>query len=564
MLLPPHSSVKKLKVVEKSDISHDSLSFKIRLRKSPFSLYPLIFTGGADLKPGTTRPLSNEATVDKTRISLVIALYDEIRSRQVMGASDKTISRYLYETRKFFLWADKEDLALNKANLKQVYIQYANSLVNRQRTVGDLKEASIFAMTSTLSSIFDAILGLQNGLLRLTQIRKPTTQPSYVKEKHASLDKEWMRMGRALLSISKGVSTEVLVSSHLVEIELEPGCTLPLMQSKITPACEADGSTTMEQIRLLRRGAINIRTEAELLIFISQTGMNLEQALNLKIQEFYIPTRSRDSSGTIPVKAYKARKQGEVLFEIFPAYREHFTRYLDFRKSVIDDAPDGPLFMYIPSPKHPNSLPRRELVLIKKVFAKYGIPYRTTRQLRGLRLNFIKEYTGDPEIAAGMGSHSLATFNSAYTKVDVDKALREVAMFHKKNDPAIAPPGPGLCTNRAPAPVEGSPAAAPSPDCGNPAGCLFCVNQRDLKTFDHIWSLASYRHLKKIELSKDRSKYVSANPAHIVIQRISDKLTAICDSADMSSHLKEAIDRVTEGDSHHNWAALIELAESTL
>src|SRR5690606_7468092 len=142
---------------------------------------------------------------------------------------------------------------------------------------------------------------------------------------------------------SKGISTETLAYSLPVEIELEPGCILSPQQSKITPACEADGSVTMEQLRSHRRSAINIKTEAELLIFISQTGMNLEQALNLKIQEFHIPTWSRDGSGKVPVKAYKARKQGEVLFEIFPAYREHFIRYLDFRKNVIDDAPDGPL-----------------------------------------------------------------------------------------------------------------------------------------------------------------------------------------------------------------------------
>jgi hypothetical protein len=58
---------------------------------------------------------------------------------------------------------------------------------------------------------------------------------------------------------------------------------------------------------------VNIRIEAELLVFIAQTGMNLSQAHNLRRTQYSY----KSTIDGYEVRDYKERRQGEVLFEIF-------------------------------------------------------------------------------------------------------------------------------------------------------------------------------------------------------------------------------------------------------
>lgn len=111
----------------------------------------------------------------------------------------------------------------------------------------------------------------------------------------------------------------------------------------------------------------------------------------------------------------------------------------------------------------------------------------------------------------------------------------QIKGFWAKHDPAQAAAGPGSCIGKGPEPIPGIPATATKPDCQTPAGCLFCVNQRDIDSLDHIWSLASYRWLKSYELAAHQQpesmKTLPTHPAELAIDRLSAKLAYILSSS---------------------------------
>lgn len=554
-----------MKVIEPTEIRPEDLAFHLGERRTLFSLYPLLFVGGATKKEsgGPWTP-PEDSIPDEQRAKLVNAIHEELVARRAQGTSDRTLRNQLYAVRNIYSWADENNAPLTTESLKTSYIRYANSLVLRQRTVGDLKESSVFAMASTLSSLFSSILDLKVALIRLTQVRKPIPQPSYVRDKATLADSDTMRMGKALRLISDSVCLDTVAAALPLEIELEPGKVLKLGRRKKEVSRDSAGRISMHAIRLERRLLLNFVTEVEMHIFISQTSMNLAQVRNLRVEDFRIPQRSGNSELPIAVKLFKNRRNGEVIFEIYPAYRKYFTRYINWRRSIYDDDLEGPLFKFLTPPGLPPPAAPQELLRVKNAFKSLDIPYRTARQLRSLRGNFLKSRTGSAELAAEIGSHTRSTFDRYYSRVDVTTALREVATFHEKNDPAIAPAGPGRCVNAPPQLVERAPEGAPVPDCIKPSGCLFCINQRDIRSFDHIWSLVSFRHLKQIELSKDKGASPNTNPAYLVVQRISQKVSLICTEPDTNGFLEEASYRVMEGDFHPFWRALIDLAEKTI
>ena len=79
------------------------------------------------------------------------------------------------------------------------------------------------------------------------------------------------------------------------------------------------------------------------LMFISQTGLNLQQAHTLRIDQFHY-TSHLDG---YQVRTYKKRRGGEVLFEIFTSYREWFERYIKWRSEWFSDESDSLLFPLI-------------------------------------------------------------------------------------------------------------------------------------------------------------------------------------------------------------------------
>lgn len=126
----------------------------------------------------------------------------------------------------------------------------------------------------------------------------------------------------------------------------------------------------------------------------------------------------------------------------------------------------------------------------------------------------------------------------------------------------MRPQAPESCIDNSPEPTTDIPPTATQPDCTTPSGCLFCEHQRDIDSLDHVWSLASFRHLKSFELAALQSQVTKndllKHPAEFAIERLTDKLAHIkASSSKREAWVQEALLRIEEGRYHPDWASMI-------
>ena len=125
--------------------------------------------------------------------------------------------------------------------------------------------------------------------------------------------------------------------------------------------------------------------------------------------------------------------------------------------------------------------------------------------------------------------------------------------------------GPGGCRQPAPQLRDDAPDNAPKPDCESGAGCLFCNKNQDLRSFDHVWNLASLRDLKLAEFNADRTPLSrkKGNPVALTIERIAAKLDALRGlEGEYAEWVAEANLRVEEGRYHPFYTVAFDLLEA--
>ncbi|MCQ9136603.1 hypothetical protein KMS84_38490, partial [Streptomyces sp. IBSBF 2807] len=119
-----------------------------------------------------------------------------------------------------------------------------------------------------------------------------------------------------------------------------------------------------------------------MLMFIAQTGMNLSQAHQLRIDQYHY-TSHLDG---YQVRSYKKRRQGEVLFEVFSSYKEWFERYIEWRNTWFPDDLEGLLFplvrlggrLVVEAP---------QFTALVRLCTDSNIRFVRPRKLRGARIN---------------------------------------------------------------------------------------------------------------------------------------------------------------------------------
>ncbi|UUZ71103.1 hypothetical protein LP415_18265 [Polaromonas sp. P1(28)-8] len=298
--------------------------------------------------------------------------------------------------------------------------------------------------------------------------------------------------------------------------------------------------------------------EAELLMFIAQTSMNWTQAVEARMGDFSYTSHNDGYQ----VRRRKNRRNGDVEFEIFKEYRPHLESYLAWRRALFPDGHDTRLFPFITETEHN----KRAIKQIGPICEDLQIRFLGPQLLRKTRINFLLRESNDLDMTAGMAQHSKKVLLRHYVQPNHQIAIVEIHRFHQKNDPSIALPGPGSCVSNAPAPLDDIPANAPQPNCVNPSGCLFCMMQRDVDNQDYVWSLASFRHLKALELStsKQTSKThrTLSQSADLVVTRITQKLKVFeTSSLVRKGWVDESLERVAEGHHHPMWHGFIQLRE---
>lgn len=141
-------------------------------------------------------------------------------------------------------------------------------------------------------------------------------------------------------------------------------------------------------------------------MLVAQTGLNLTQARNLHLNDFFYVGHLDGYQ----VKEYKKRRGGVVLFEIFKDYKPHFERYLDWRRHLFPD-PER-LFPFVGiGGSRPDS--RCDGSRLRAICRALDFRFVCPRLLRNTRVNWLLRTTADPDLTAEMAQHAKQTMLKA-------------------------------------------------------------------------------------------------------------------------------------------------------
>jgi hypothetical protein len=573
------------------DVRIPDLTFpkmKYGTHESPPDLRTLLYRGGSSaLVTKATEMLDGgllgQPIID--RLPLVMRLHEVITADLTSGTSQVTIKGRIRALRSFYSWADSRGLDITLASATSSYRAWAEALLHRVRVEKSLSERTAYHDASRVGSCLSRALSSFNkkgDFIRSTRMRSPKMRKRVLSSKadKQNLEQTFL-FGRALVDLCDGLSAENVFGSLPVVITIEGHQTLSLtcrrrpdetLKSLRHDASawrrrrtlERRGNLDVDHLRRARSSILNLRMEAELLLFITQTGMNLAQAVKLRRSNF----RFQTDGDEIVAYVYKARRRGEAIFRAFRAYKEHFFRYLKWLDAIFSDPGDDRLFPFVHTAKIPSVDHLPGFSSIQKQMKALGIVTFSPQVLRKTRVNWLLRRSHDPMLTAEMAQHTKEVLLRVYDQPHHQSAAMEITRFHHAIDPAIASPGPGMCVDvhNDPTPIPDCPQAAPKPDCISPEGCLFCIYHRDIASQDYCWKLTSHRRVKTIELSHyaPPEKNPPEHPAQVVIDRINAKLNAIEASNEVRAvWVRDASDATRAGRYHPAWDGFIQLLEST-
>lgn len=569
------------------DLWHLDLTFPtipVGGNETPPDLRRLLYKGGASIRTDQADQAINRGLlgdIQPDRVELVRLIHEYIDGELAGGGSPVTARGRITRMGLFFGWSDTSGATLSIAEIEKTYLDWTEHLLQRVRVVKDINQRSAYIYAVIVGQVLDAVLGRAKPIVRATRLRNPRTRKSRqgTKQDKQNLQKTFA-FGRMLQDICDGTPLSAIWGVPLVRIRLQQGGEIvyrPKGRRKSRPDEERRPSSVRQSARLalayetdrsmdhsFRKDLVNLRIQAELLMFIGQTGMNLAQALEVPVYRF---SYSSDID-SYKVREYKPRRKGEVLFEIFSEYRGHFERYLEWRKELFPDT-EKRLFPFI---RRNGTRENRRITFaaINAACKELEVTWIPPSMLRGTRVNWLLRRSGDPDMTAEMAQHHKQTLLNVYETPSQQRAVSEITRFHLRNDPALAGKvpllavAPGKCGG-APKTSPSKPQTAPEPDCLRPSGCLWCEHHRDIDSLDYVWSLACFRHLKILELSqvlptKKGSKTI--HPAEHAIERLGAKLSWFRESnAKRSAWVEESLARVEEGYYHDQWSYLIESTE---
>jgi len=558
-------------------------------KETPVDLKNLLYKGGASIRldqvnQAIYKGLLTDLHVE--RIELVRLIHEYINGALLGGGSPETARRQISEVTRFFGWADKFSAVLNTSNFEKSYIDWTEHLLYRFKVVKEIKQITAYNSSVLVGRIVDGVLARAKPIQKAVRIRRPKSPQT---PQGAKTDKQNLReasaFGRLLQDICDGTPLNMIRGNDLVSIPLQQGGDIkyalsgpnlasrrakdrPAQLDPLRRSCRTDSvyKTNVRVIYYSRTDLFNLRIQAELLMFIGQTGMNLAQATNIPLRRF---SYSSDING-YRVREYKKRRQGEVLFEIFSEYRGHIERYLEWRRELVSDS-EKRLFPLIR--KDGTRVTQKiSFACLKTACEQAGVAWTAPSILRGTRVNWLLRRTGDPDLTAEMAQHHKQTLLRNYEKPSLQRAVSEIIRFYLHTDPTLEDKNPLLAA--APGKCDGvaktsskKPQSAPEPDCLRPSGCLWCEHHRDIDSLDYVWSLACFRHLKILELSRilpAKTGDKTVHPAEHTIQRLGEKLSWFRKSnATRYEWVEESLARVEEGYYHDDWSYLIQATEAS-
>lgn len=511
--------------------------------------------------------------IDEKRLPLATAFHAYVLSLSAKGLRPSSIEKALRNICRFYKIADEHGFAVTTDSVISTFPKVM--MVRRERLLaGAIKQNEYYSFVSGVAAAVADVTGDDATHLRISA-------GGFYDWNDGGGPKQSLAdtklQGELLVRICKELTTEVVRGDVPIKINLSDSqeftirCRMRLTDEELYGPVPTGSSkerpwtiknrakACADKSNWRRAEAINLRVEAELLIFIGQTSMNLSQAQRLGRSDISFQSHH----GGYSVTAFKHRSHSDVRFEIFTSYRKHFDQYLAWLNTIV--GPDVESLFPILALSGELRWEAKEYFLhVKRAASTLGIAFVSPRNLRKTRVNWLAERSGSPTLAAELAQHSEATLLAHYHRPNHQTSLVEITRFWQETDPFRMAPTHGDCAESQPTPEVGHDSLAPTPDCGSASGCLFCSNHRDAKSEDYVWSLTSLRSLKAVELSRTRSltKRAVDQPADRVISRIDEKLRRfVAEGPPLSEWVAEAAERAREGHHHPAWAGLIALGE---
>lgn len=535
--------------------------------ETPWDLAVLLYRRGASARADHVKNLIASGALgppEFDRLELVSALHEEINTALAGGNSRETAADRIRILRMLFSFAERESLPLTMSTIEATYCAWGDFLLHRTRLrrkpakkarggQHPLAMRSAFNYAAVVGTLLDRALQRHTGIIELTRLRWKSCRKSAVgiQAEKQNLSNTF-ELGHMLQDVCDSLPKSAILGAELpFEIKLRSG--------KWFSAGSNGRSTTDSDVVPgigARQFLANLRIEAELMMFIGQTAMNATEASRLTLRRFSYVSHN----DSYEVSEYKRRGSRTVLFEIFKEYKSHLERYLEWRKALFPKS--NLMFPFIRYGSRPGS--RCDMARIRTICAELNLTFIGPRLLRNTRVNWMLRRTGDPAFTAQTSQHTERTLLRVYHRPSHQRAMAESTRFwavldsHLAKKEAVAP---GECTG---APKEETSIAkqAPKPNCARKSGCLWCVDHRDIDSFDYVWALASFSQLKLYELTKvDMRKLAEdAPPAKLAIDRIQEKLSWFEESsAEHREWVTEARARIAEGWYHPDFE--VELAE---
>ena len=495
------------------------------------------------------------------RLPVLVKLHEVIEAELERGVSPNTVRAKLKNLGTFVSWVDMRQKDLCMQTLRECYLEWCGHMTHRYRVVKDISHEGAYATVAGPAKIIGRALGYINeepgrALLKCSTMVAPKRHKKVLSTKgDKARQEDLFAFGSALLDICNGLSHDEILRGAHMNLNFRNGSSVYL---KGKGKCWISPHGKDEEIEV-KQSFVNLRIEAELLIFIAQTGMNLAQVESLRQCQY----RWRSDGDELDaIRVYKGRRGGEVVFRCFREYRNHLRRYLDWLTAVGLREEEELMFPFI---REFEVLRQCSFSATKSLCARAGVSHVMPGNLRKARINWLLRRSRDPGLTAEQAAHTKETLLQVYEEPHHQSASIEIIRFHKKTDPTIRPPGSGICVGaeRGPEAIEGIPENAPEPDCISPEGCLFCIHHRDVMSSDYCWKLASHAELKKLELTKFRPpKGEKKHPAQTVISRIQSKLEAISQGSEVRAQwVRDAKDSVRSGVVHPRWEGHVQLIE---
>lgn len=556
-------------------------------QQTPWDLRVLLYKGGAGFNYRGAKVFQKIAVGELghplcERLELVKRIHEEMTAMLVKGGSRVTVFGIWQALRKFFSWADTREVAISLTTIETAYRLWADFLLDREKTK-QIRQCSAYSLAKMAAIPIDRVLERGSSIILSTRLTQPAKSPravGVVADKQ-NLSKTF-RFGHLCLDVIDSLPLDVIFGSIPIKFQprcggtVELWCHLQHPSTLVSLRPDYQGNSRKKVLRTrtayeadrtlsTRRSVVNVRLTAEFLLFIGQTGMNLSQAQNLVVTQYFYES----SIDGYKVYDYKQRAKKEVLFEIYTDYKAVFENYLAFRKKLFGVTTDL-LFPFVRfkgtlATSYPNFRSFRELICDPA-----GISFVPPSLLRKTRVNWLLRESRDPDLTAEKAQHFKQTLFRIYEKPSLQVAMREFVEFHRKGDPRLGGtvmpcPAVGIC-NGVPQPLPELPPEVPQPDCTHPSGCLFCDHHRDIDSEDYVWSAASMRHLNTIIFRRfrphEKGKADPAAHVEIVLAVLAGKLKWFENSnPKRKAWVNEAMEKINEGDFHIHWRYLIESAE---